>query len=126
MPDELRREKGMRSFDPHAMGIFSTERALWYESPADAAEARVRARERRRLLRWIRDAMKRRLTARERAALDQYFFEGRTFRGAGDELLRNASSIHRAVGRALRKLREAAAEEGVAMARPRRGRRQSR
>lgn len=126
MSDEPRREKGMRAFDPHTMGVFSNERGFWYESPADAAEAEAWGKEVRRLIRWIRATMGRRLTAREQAALVEYYFEGRSFREAGGELGRNASSVHRAVRRALVKLRRAAEEEGVTMRTPRRGRRQSR
>lgn len=95
------------------MGRFTNERSPWYESPEDIEAGLERAKERAKLLRWVRIQMSRRLTKRERRCIELYFFKGMTFREAAEATQTTPSSIHRAVRRSLLKLRHAAAvEEG--------------
>ena len=105
---------------PEWMASFTNEEGLWHEREDDRARAGLEAEERARLLRWVRAQMARRLTQAERRAVELYFFEGLTYREAGARIGMNATSVYRGVARSIRKLRQAAAEDGPRLRFPRR------
>lgn len=97
---------------PELLRYFPTTRAAWYETPEEVAAGLEWGREKARLLAWVRRQMTRRLTVRERRCVELYFFQGLTYREVAGLTNRNVSSVHRAVVRALRKLRAARCQTG--------------
>lgn len=93
---------------PQKIDLFCVEEGAWYETPEEIERGLEVGREKAQLLRWVRRQMGRKLTARERHCVELYFFEGLTFREIARQTDTNASSAHRAVKRALRKLRVSA------------------
>ena len=96
---------------------FDNSRSLWYETAEEIEAGLAWGREKAALLRWLRRHMDRGLSLRERRCVELYFLKGMNYRTVGVATGTNASSVHRAIVRALRKLRRAAAEH------PPRGRR---
>jgi RNA polymerase sigma factor (sigma-70 family) len=94
---------------PRAVRRIRVTQNPWYETPEEVAAGLAWGREKARLLRWVRKRMGERLTLRERRCIELYFFQGMTYREAAVKTGVNASSVHRAVQRGLRKLRAAAA-----------------
>ena len=80
----------------------------WYESPEEIAAGLAWGRRKARLLQWVRQEMATSLTQREQECIDLYFFHGMTCREVGQATGTNASSVHRAIRRSIRKLRQAA------------------
>ena len=80
----------------------------WHESPEELRRATARARERERLLNWVRSQMFLRLSLVERRCIELYFFEDLNYRQAAEQLGVNVTSVYRGVERGLRKLRIAA------------------
>lgn len=89
------------------------ERGAWHESPAAVRAGLAWGSDKAILLAWVRARMETLLTARERHCVHLVFFEGLHYREAGRRTSTNASSVHRAVARGLRKLRAAAADDPV-------------
>ncbi len=92
---------------------FRQDQGLWHESEDDIRHGLAEGRRKRRALRRVRNWMDTRLTKRQRQCLELYYFQGLTFREAGEALGTNATSVHRCVRRALRRLRKAATESGT-------------
>ncbi|MDZ4857828.1 MAG: sigma-70 family RNA polymerase sigma factor [Candidatus Hydrogenedentes bacterium] len=92
---------------PTIIGMHNVTEAAWYETPEEIEAGLRWGEEKAKMLAWVRRAMGRRLTVRERRCLELYYFEGLTFREVGDRTGTNASSVYRAIGRAVRKLRAA-------------------
>ena len=119
MMRRVRRLRGTRDWRPEVMvaperlADLPAERGMWHEGPEDVALARARAAEKARLLRWTREAMQRRLTARERRLVELYYFEAQTLAQVARRRRVHPSTVSRALRRAVRKLRAAAEEEGV-------------
>lgn len=103
------------SVSPDTLRHFTNEEACWYETLAEVRRQLAWGREKERLLRWVRRAMDERLTERERECVVLVFFVGLSYRQAGRQTSTDGSSVYRAVQRAVRRLRAAAAEEGVRM-----------
>jgi len=103
---------------PVVLERLSTARAAWYETPEEVAAGLEWGRHKRCLLHWIRQQMENQLSDFERECVELYFFETNTYREVADLLDVNVSSAHRAIARGLRKLRAAAAEEGVELDTP--------
>lgn len=82
----------------------------WHESPEELRRATAVARERERLLNWVRSQMVLRLSSVERRCIELYFFKDLNYREAAEELGVNVTSVYRGVERGLRKLRKAAQE----------------
>lgn len=80
----------------------------WHESPEEFRRATARARERERLLNWVRGQMFLRLSLVERRCIELYYFEDLNYRQAAERLGVNVTSVYRGVERGLRKLRIAA------------------
>ena len=110
MTKERLRRDGISVNPEHLEHIGSSE-AIWHETPEEIQAGLAWGREKEQLLRLVRKEMHRRLTKRERRCVVLYFFRGLTFNEAGKATKTNASSVHRAVHRGLRKLR-CAAESG--------------
>lgn len=99
---------------PGALKHIPECRGAWYESEEEIEEGLRRGAEKAKLLRWIRQAMGRRLTLREQRCVELYFFEGMTLREVGEATGTDPSSVCRAVHRSLRKLRHAAKKKRTA------------
>jgi DNA-directed RNA polymerase specialized sigma24 family protein len=97
---------------PEVLRHFPIEASAWHESEEEVAAGIAWGREKAVLIKWVRVQMGERLTKRERECLELYFFRNMTYRQVGLATSTNGSSAYRAVMRALRKLREAAVEDG--------------
>ena len=82
----------------------------WYESEEEIRERLRWGTEKAKQLSWVRSQMTARLTEKERQCVRLYYFKQLSFRQIGAKLGINVSSVYRAVGRGVRKLREAAEE----------------
>lgn len=95
----------------------------WREKPEDIAEGLAWGRDKKRLLAWVKETMKERLTEREQFCLYLHFFHGITYEAIAQQTNTNRSSVYRAAQRGIRRLREAAQEQGIRPRLPRRLRR---
>ncbi|HIJ74466.1 MAG TPA: sigma-70 family RNA polymerase sigma factor [Candidatus Hydrogenedentes bacterium] len=110
MVSRNRPRRVMVPLSPEIMKGFDTTRSLWYETQEEI-EAGLAWREgKAALLRWLCRQMRRRLTLRERRCLELYFFKNMNYREVAAVTGTNPSSVLRGVQRAMRKLRQAAAE----------------
>ena len=82
----------------------------WYESEEEIRERLRWGTEKAKQLSWVRSQMTARLTEKERQCVRLYYFKQLSFRQIGAKLGINVSSVYRAVGRGVRKLREAVEE----------------
>jgi DNA-directed RNA polymerase specialized sigma24 family protein len=92
----------------------------WREKPEDIAAGLAWGREKKRLLAWVQETMKERLTEREQFCLYLHFFRGITYEAIAKQTNTNRSSVYRAAQRGIRRLREAAHEQGIRPKLPRR------
>jgi len=99
--------------DPHTLSLLNRNRAAWYETEEEIKAGIAWGKRKAELLQWIRRRIGRRLTLRERRCVELYFFEDKNYREVGTITGTSASSCYRAIRRALRKLRHAAAEDGT-------------
>jgi len=106
---------------PNIIQIHNTQESAWYETPEEIEAGLKWGEEKAKLLKWVRRAMGRKLTLRERRCVELYYFEGLSFREVGRRTGTNASSCCRAITRAVRKLR-AASDASRTMAKRRGGR----
>ncbi len=97
-----------RPVSPAIFAQLANADAPWHESPEEQRRAVARARERERLLNWVRSQMLLRLSLVERRCIELYFFEDLNYREAAERLGVNVTSVYRGVERGLRKLRRAA------------------
>lgn len=97
-----------RPVPPSIFAQLTNADAPWHESPEELRRATARARERERLLNWVRSQMLLRLSLVERRCIELYFFEDLNYREAAERLGVNVTSVYRGVERGLRKLRRAA------------------
>lgn len=107
-----RAERNAILVDPNSLCLLNLDRAAWYETEEEVEAGLAWGKRKAELLRWVRRRMGRKLTLRERRCVELYFFEGKTLREVGTLTGTTASSSHRAVRRALRKLQEAAVTDG--------------
>ncbi len=100
---------------PDHLADLPPERGLWYTGQSDAAREQEQAHEAdtARLLRWVRCAMKRRLTKHERRLVELYYLEAMTLEQLARRRRVHPTTVSRRLRRAVTKLRAAAAEEGV-------------
>lgn len=113
MRDSTRAGRNAIAMSLETMRHFESERAAWFETPAEIEEGIEWGKRKAVLLRWVRRQMNAHLTQRERRCVELYFFEGHTYREIGRITETNASSAYRAVARSLRKLRVQAKEDGL-------------
>ncbi|HNR29639.1 MAG TPA: sigma factor-like helix-turn-helix DNA-binding protein [Candidatus Hydrogenedentes bacterium] len=98
---------------PDAFDETPAAHGLWHEAP-EAVRAGLRwGRRKSELLRWVRQRMNDRLTAREQQCIELHYFHDKTFMAIAAITRTSASSSCRAVWRGIRKLRQAAVEEGL-------------
>lgn len=95
---------------PQFMRHRCNEESAWFETPEEIEQGLRDGAERAVLLRRVRRVMSRVLTRRERECVRLHFFHGLSFRELGERTGSHASSAHRAICRAVRKLRAAFAE----------------
>ena len=105
MRDRTRAGRNAILMGPEALHLFENARGAWYEPPEEIEAGLEWGKRKAELLAWVRRQIGRHLTPRERRCVELYFFEGLTYREAGEKTGTNASSVHRAVTRSLRKLR---------------------
>ena len=113
-PDENTDTRAARlglSVAPETLAHLPESAGAWHESPEEIARALAWGERKARLMAWVRDAMRRRLSDAERRCIELHFQEGLSFREAGARSGAHASSVHRTLKRALEKLREAAASD---------------
>ncbi len=82
--------------------------SLWYETEDEIARRLRWGREKARKLRWIRRQMRYRLAVLEQRCVTLHYIQGLTFREISKRVETDPSCVHRAVRRALVKLRRAA------------------
>lgn len=111
MTERSRASRFAVNINPDRFQFRNMKEAMWYESPEEIEAGLEWGEEKAKLLRWVQRQMGRRLTKRERRCIELYYFEGMTFREVADRTGTNASSAHRAIRRAVRKL-HALAEKG--------------
>lgn len=83
----------------------------WHESKEDIAEGLSWGYRKEALYHWVNKYMERRLTRRERHALEQYYLKEKTFEELGRNFFISPSAACRLVHRSLMKLRQAATED---------------
>jgi RNA polymerase sigma factor (sigma-70 family) len=110
MEERIRADRHESLLSPEIMRGFRIEQSAWHETCKDIDRGVAWGLRKAVLLAWVREQMHIALTARERHCLELYYFRGLTYREAGAATSTNASSVYRAVKRAIRKLRKAAEE----------------
>lgn len=115
MSGPFKRPPVPRQIPYEMLSNYRNEDGLWHET-AEAIDAAVaEGRQKLVLLAWVRNVMVERLTEREQECVRLHYFEGLALREIGRRTGTNASSVHRALQRGIRRLREAAARDGIAM-----------
>lgn len=99
--------------DPDALRHVDARRGLWYEDDKDRAAAARRAELRAQRLRWVRSAMQRRLTTRERMLVELHYFKAYSITHTAARAGITRQTAARALRRAVTKLRRAAISEGL-------------
>ena len=107
MQNTSRAMRATVSVSPDFLMAFSNAQALYHETYEDIELGLEWGQRKKELLRWVRREMRRRLTPRERRCIELHFFEGFTCREVGVLTGTSTAAAHRAIERALRKLREA-------------------
>ncbi len=87
--------------------------SLWTETDVEIKAGLAWGQRKARLLEWVRNQMEQRLTKRERLLIKRVYLDGRSAVEAANETGLHRSTVNRVTRRAIRKLREAAAREGL-------------
>jgi DNA-directed RNA polymerase specialized sigma24 family protein len=111
--NECYSQRFCRYFTPGFFDHLTMDRSRWHETPERVRMELRRGAWNRARLEWVRTQMALRLTSRERECVELCYFRGLNFVQAGALTGTHRSSVFRAVERALRKLRQAAIEEGM-------------
>ena len=98
---------------PSVMAEFTNEEGAWSEDKREVAAGLAWGREKERLLKWVRQQMRRRLTAKQRRAIELYYFKDLTYAEIGRRMGCSPSAACRSVHRGLERLRCAAKREGI-------------
>ena len=96
------------SVPPEALAGLPESAGAWHETREEVEQALAWGAHKARLIAWVREMMRRRLSENERRCVELHFFEGLGFREAAARTGTSPSSMHRGLQRALIKLREAA------------------
>lgn len=102
---EIRPERNSISTNPRILDARDYRLMPWYETDEEIEAGLVWGKEKAKLLKRTRARMAKRLTPVERRSIELYYFEDMNYREAGSAMGLNASSVYRAIQRALRKLR---------------------
>lgn len=105
---------------PTIIESFGGGDGAWAETEEEVAAGLAWGEEKARLLKWVRKQMRRRLTEKQRAAIQLYYFEDLTYVEMGVRMGCAPSSACRTVHRAIRRLREAARLDPPSHLKPRR------
>jgi DNA-directed RNA polymerase specialized sigma24 family protein len=78
---------------------------MWHETPEDIEAGLAWGVKKKRLLRWVRRRMTDNLSPVERRSIEMYFFKAMKKADIARATQTSPAAVHRAVRRALRKLR---------------------
>lgn len=98
---------------PSIMAEFTNEEGPWNEDKATVAAGLAWGKEKERLLKWVRQQMQRRLTVKQRRAIELHYFKDLTYAEMGPKMGCSPSAAYRSVQRGLERLRSAAKKDGV-------------
>ncbi len=96
------------AFDPAALDFMDARNALWHETEEDRAATTRQAAVNAIRLRWVRAAMKRCLTPRERQLVELHYFQGLSRLETARRARITRQTVSRSLHRAIIKLRRAA------------------
>lgn len=111
-----RRNKGERyglRIPPALMERLTVEEGFWHESRSEVDQGLRHGARKAELLAWVERRMETRLTVREAECIRLHYFQGRSLRAIHVHTGLGLATVHRAIQRGLKKLRQAASEEGV-------------
>jgi RNA polymerase sigma factor (sigma-70 family) len=94
--------------DPSVFAGLDPRKSPWFETEAEIERGLSHGRQQARKLRWVRAQMALLLSRPERRSVMLYYLHGLTIRQAASRMGVAPSSVHRALRRAIRKLRVAA------------------
>ena len=93
---------------PSIMADFTNEEGPWSEDEAAIAAGLAWGEEKARLLDWVRQQMRRRLTEKQRRCIELHYFKGLTYAEVGRRTGCSASTAWRSAQRGIAHLRVAA------------------
>jgi len=96
------------SVPPEALAGLPESAGAWHETREEVERALAWGARKSRLVAWVRETVRRRLSETERRCIELHFFGGLNCREAAARAGISPSSMHRGLQRALEKLREAA------------------
>ncbi len=111
-----RRNKGERyglRIPQAVMERLTVEEGFWRESPREVEQGLQDGVRKAELLVWVKRRMETRLTEREAQCIQLHYFQSHSFRAIHARTGLGLATVHRAIRRGVKKLRQAAAEEGV-------------
>jgi DNA-directed RNA polymerase specialized sigma24 family protein len=111
MRETTRTQRNAIRLAPTGLDGVEESRGLWFESREEVEQGLDWGRRKAGLMQWLRRHMEHRLTPRERRCLELHFLEELPYTLVAERERCSTSSAHRAVARALHKLRAAAEEE---------------
>jgi RNA polymerase sigma factor (sigma-70 family) len=92
----------------------ANEEGIWYESPEKVQDLLAWGRQKRRLLKWVRNMASRRLTKIEKECLELHFFQMMSYPRIAKRMGVNTTSVYRRVLRSIKKLQALAERSRVA------------
>ena len=111
-----RRNKGERyglRIPSAVMERLTAEEGFWHESPREVEDGLRHGARKAELLAWVKRRMETQLTEREAECIRLHYFQGHSFRAIHVRTGLGLATVHRAIQRGLKKLRQAAAEEAI-------------
>ena len=93
---------------PETLADLPESAGAWRETPEEVERALAWGERKARMIAWVRETVRRRLSDSERRCVELHFFEGLSCREAAARAGTSPSSMHRGLQRALEKLRDAA------------------
>lgn len=93
--------------DPHILESYANEDSPWQEDEAAIRAGLAWGEEKARLLKWVRRQMRQRLTPKQRACIELYYFKNMTLAEVGEKTGSSASAACRTMKRGINRLRVA-------------------
>ncbi|MCX8065398.1 MAG: sigma-70 family RNA polymerase sigma factor [Candidatus Hydrogenedentes bacterium] len=87
--------------------------SIWYESKQEIETKIEQAKIREKLLNWVQKQIEHKLTKKERAYIEHYYFGGLTLEEISNKFKVNPSSVSRGIRRALNKLRSLKTDDSL-------------